>query len=160
MIATLILEILHQETKLIVVRNVKETWDLTKILDIVNLELGARKACAVKTDENGKNGSDNYEGFPSTGSSLYKYFQYRSRNIFVTRVRNLLMLSVFFCSHGHWSDKCSLITDPWARKKFLKEKGSAFCLKSFHVSRNCSKKETCYYCEGMHNSVVCENKSK
>ena len=28
------------------------------------------------------------------------------------------------------------------------------------VSRNCSKKKTCYYCKGMHNSAICENKSK
>ena len=66
LIPTLILEKLPQEIKLIVARNVKETWDLTKILDIVNQELGAREACAVKTAEDCKNGSNNYE-FPYTG---------------------------------------------------------------------------------------------
>ena len=35
--------------KLLVARNVKETWNLTKIVDIVNQELGAREICAVKT---------------------------------------------------------------------------------------------------------------
>ena len=67
LIATLISEKLPKEIKLIVARNVEGTWDLTKILDIVNQELGAREACTVKTAEDGKSGSDNYEGFPYTG---------------------------------------------------------------------------------------------
>ena len=66
-----------------------------------------------------------------------------------------------FCGHGHWSDKCSLKTDHRARKNFLKEKRFCFlCLKSSHVSRNCSKEKTCCYCKGMHNSAVCEHKCK
>ena len=48
LIATLISEKLPQEIKLTVVGNVKKTWDLTKILDIVNQELGAREACAER----------------------------------------------------------------------------------------------------------------
>ena len=48
LIATLISEKLPQEIKLTVAGNVKETWDLTKILDIVNQELGAREACAER----------------------------------------------------------------------------------------------------------------
>ena len=41
LIETLILEKLPQKIKLIVARNVKETWNMTRILDIVNQELGA-----------------------------------------------------------------------------------------------------------------------
>ena len=41
LIATLILENLPQKIKLIVARNVNETWNMTRILDIVNQELGA-----------------------------------------------------------------------------------------------------------------------
>ena len=37
LITTLILKTFPQEIKLIVTRNVKETWDLTKISEIVNL---------------------------------------------------------------------------------------------------------------------------
>ena len=68
---------------------------------------------------------------------------------------------MFFCGDSHSSDKCYSITEPKARKNFLKEKGFCFlCLKSSHVSRNSPEKKTCYYCKGMHNSAVCENKSK
>ena len=48
LIATLISEKLPQEIKLTVAGNVKETWDLTKILDIVHQKLGAREACAER----------------------------------------------------------------------------------------------------------------
>ena len=41
LIATLILEKLPQKIKLIVAGNVKETWNMMRILDIVNQELGA-----------------------------------------------------------------------------------------------------------------------
>ena len=37
----------------------------------------AREACAVKTAEDGKNSSDNYKGFPYTGSSLHINSWYR-----------------------------------------------------------------------------------
>ena len=55
LITTLILKKFPQEIKLMVARNIKETWDLMKILDIVNQKLGAREACAVKTVEDAKN---------------------------------------------------------------------------------------------------------
>ena len=51
-------------------RNVKETWGLTKILEIVNQELKAREAFPLNTVEDGKNGSNSYEEFPYTGSSF------------------------------------------------------------------------------------------
>ena len=70
-IATLILEKLLYEIKLIVARNVKETWGLTKILEIVNQELEAREAFPLNAVEDGKNGSNSYEEFPYTGSSFH-----------------------------------------------------------------------------------------
>ena len=144
------MEKLPYEVKIIVARYVKETWGLTKIL-----EIWAREACILKTAENGKNGSDNYEGFPYTGSFLHINSQYHNQGQKFTNIK-----CVFF-RHGHWSDKCSLITDPEAKKNFWKEKVFCFlCLKSSHGSRNCPKKKTCYYCKGIHNSAVCENKSK
>ena len=82
-----------------------------------------RKACAVKTAEDGKNGSDNYEGFPYTGSSLHINSQYRIRG------QKFANIKCEFCGQGHWSDKCSLITDPKARKNFLREKGFCFLFK-------------------------------
>ena len=64
LIPTLILEKLPQEIKLIVARNVKETWDLIKIFELINQQHGAHEACTLQTAEDVKNGSENYEGFP------------------------------------------------------------------------------------------------
>ena len=114
--------------------------------DLVNQELGACEACTLKTAEDSKNGSDNFEGFPYKESSLHTDSQYRNRD------RKFANIKCVLCGNGHCSDKCSLITDPKAAKKFLKEKDFCFlCLTSSHVSSNCSKKKTCYYCKGMHN---------
>ena len=93
LIATLTLEKLPQEIKLIVARNVKETCDLTKIFDIVNQELVAREACTVKTAEDGKNGLDNCEGLPYTGSSLHINSQYRNRG------QKFANIKCVFCGH-------------------------------------------------------------
>ena len=79
----------QEKKKLIVARNVEETWDLKRILEKVNQELGAHEACRSKTAEDGKNGSNNYEGFPYIGSSLHINSQYRNRG------QKLLILSVY-----------------------------------------------------------------
>ena len=64
-----------------------------------------------------------------------------------------------FWKGSHWSDKCEVITDPSARKEFLKSARRCFlCLKEGHLSRNCQTKPTCYYCKGFHNSSVCETR--
>ena len=97
LIATLILEKFPQEIKLIVAINVKESWELTKILDIVNQKLGAREACTVKTAEDSKSGSDNYEGFSYTGSSLHINSQYRIQG------QKFANIKCLFCGQVHWS---------------------------------------------------------
>ena len=65
-----------------------------------------------------------------------------------------------FCRGNHWSDKCS-VTDFQAKKDFSKkEKRCFFCLKPDHLSRNCTKTKPCYYCKGMHNSDICNDRNK
>ena len=75
-----------------------------------------------KIVEDGKNGSDNYEGFPYTGSSMH--INSRDR-ICGQRFANIKCV---FCGQGHWSDKCSLITD----KFFERERG--FCFFMFEIT--------------------------
>ena len=72
LISTVLLQKLPNDIRLIVNRNIKETWDLTKILKLANQELGAREACiAPKRSQDGKNGFENTEGLQYTGSSLH-----------------------------------------------------------------------------------------
>ena len=34
------------------------------------------------------------------------------------------------------------------------------CLKPDYLNRNCTKTKPCYYCEGMHNSAICNDRNK
>ena len=34
------------------------------------------------------------------------------------------------------------------------------CLNQGHISQNCSKKNGCYFCKGLHNSAICNNRDK
>ena len=67
LIGTLIMEKLPEDLRLIVSRNIKENiWDLTKTLELINLELRARETCVVpKMKDQGKN---DFESLPFTGS--------------------------------------------------------------------------------------------
>ena len=100
LIATLILEKLLQEIKLIVARNVQETWDLIKVFEIINQQLGAREACKLKIAKDVQNSSDNYEGFPGAMSSWHINSQYCNYEQKFANIKSV------FCDHGHWSDKC------------------------------------------------------
>ena len=54
-----------------------------------------------------------------------------------------------FCSGGHSSGKCVVVTDPVARKKILRQKAKCFLrLKASHVSSNCPRQRQiqCYRC--------------
>ena len=76
-----------------------------------------------------------------------------------TRSSHQSKVKCVFCRGSHFSDKCSVILDCETRKKFLTENEKCFlCLGSGHLSRNCVKKKTCYYCKGMHSSAICYNK--
>ena len=47
-----------------------------------------------------------------------------------------------FCRGNHWSDKCKVISEPEARKEYLRKGSHCFlCLNQSHISRNCSKQK-------------------
>ena len=47
------------------------------------------------------------------------------------------------------------------RKILLRNHKRCFvCLKEGHTSQNCSKKNECYFCKGLHNSAICNNTDK
>ena len=55
-----------------------------------------------------------------------------------------------FCKGEHWSDKFNIVTDPIARKKLCFQ-----CLNKDHLSGNCKRSKTCFYCKRCHNSAIC-----
>ena len=104
--------------------------------DFWDSQLGVCEACTLRTAENDKSGLDNCGGFPYTGSSLHINSQHCNQG------QKFAKIKYVFRGDSHWSDKCSSIMEPKARKNFLKEKGFCFlCLKSSHVSRNSPEKK-------------------
>ena len=73
MISALILEKLPPEVKLVITRNIKEnTWDLAKVLELINLELRVCKTCTVTEKTEGGTNSVHFDSeLPYTGSSLH-----------------------------------------------------------------------------------------
>ena len=111
MLSSIILEKLPPEIKLLITRNMdQDIWDLTQMLKIFNQELKAKETYLPSVPV-GKN----FE-FDSkyTGSTLY--FSTASRGQNPTKS----LVKCIFCKGEHWSDKCNIVTDPIARKEFLK----------------------------------------
>ena len=66
-----------------------------------------------------------------------------------------------FCKGDHWSDRCSVITETEARKLLSRNhKRCYICLNQGHISQNCLKKNGYYFCKGLHNSAICNNRDK
>ena len=144
LVSTVVIDKLPPDIKLLITRHIKDTWNLTKILELLNEEL---KACETVNVE-GKN-LDSDEILPFTGSSL----------VVGSRGISHQFVKCCFCKGSHCSDKCHVVTDAIARKEFLRKGYQCFlCLGQGHVSRNCQKSKRCFYCKGWHNSAICENK--
>ena len=81
------------------------------MLEIFNEELKARETC-LPSALVGKN----FE-FDSkyTGSAIYSSTAYRGQNPTKSPVKCI------FSKSEHWSDTCNIVTDPIARKEFLKK---------------------------------------
>ena len=144
LVSTVVIDKLTPNIKLLIARHIKDTWNLTKILQLLNEELKARETVNVE----GKN-VDSDEILPFTGSSL----------VVGSRGTSHQSVKCCFCKGSHWSDKCHVVTDAVARKEFLKKGDQRFlCLGEGHISRNCQKSKRCFCCKGLRNSAICENK--
>ena len=122
MVSSVILEKLPLEVKLVITRNIKEnTWDLAKVLELINLELRAPKTCTLPDKTEGEKNSAHFDSeLPYTGSSLHlgsHWSRFQSGN----PSKSGGNIKCIFCCSNHWSDKCSAISDFEARKDFLKK---------------------------------------
>ena len=140
LLSTVIIEKLLQDIKLIISRKIEtDIWDLMKVLDLISLELQARETCVVPNQLSpSTDGKNEIVNNLFTGSSLHVAGNSRSS-------RGSNAVKCVFCKGFHWSDKCQVITDPEARKEFLR-KGKVYflCLSVDHVSRNCTKSKSCF----------------
>ena len=64
-----------------------------------------------------------------------------------------------FCKGDRPSGRCSVIT--YMEVILLRNHKQCFiCLYQGHISQNCLKKNGCYFCKGLHESAICNNKGK
>ena len=124
LVSTVVIDKLTPDIKLLIARHIKDTWNLTKILELLNEELKTRETVNMEC----KNVD--------------------SDEILVVGSRCTSHQSVkcCFCKGSHWSDKCHVVTDAVARKEFLRKGDWWFlCLGQDHISRNCQKSKW-FYC--------------
>ena len=70
----------------------------------------------------------------------------------------LKIFEVHFARGAQFSASCTIVTDPEERRKILRRKARCFlCLRSGHVSRDCSEKG-CYRCHGRHHTALCNGR--
>uniref|UniRef100_A0A1I7W3H7 DUF1758 domain-containing protein n=1 Tax=Loa loa TaxID=7209 RepID=A0A1I7W3H7_LOALO len=64
-----------------------------------------------------------------------------------------------FCTRDHWDSECDVYSTVKARTNRLKIlKKCLTCLKDNHTGEGCKMKKRCFYCEGSHNSALCDKK--
>ncbi|VDN60622.1 unnamed protein product [Dracunculus medinensis] len=65
-----------------------------------------------------------------------------------------------FCNKDHWDNECQVYSTVKQRTKRLKElKAYLNCFDNSHKTTDCkSRKCSCFYCKGPHNTALCEEK--
>ena len=140
LVLTVAIDKLTTEIKVLIARHIKDTWNFTKILELLNEELKAHET----VNQEGKN-VDSDEVLPFMWLSL----------VVESRGTSHQSMKCCFCKRPHWSDKCHVVTDAVARKEFFRKGDRCFlCLGQGHISRNCQKSKRCLYCKGSHNSAI------
>ena len=145
LLAPIFMSKIPDEIRLTISRNTTaEIWELNGLLQSFKKELQARERC-VSVSESRTDKKDNKESSenPFSASSLTAFGKYQN-------------ISCTYCSQPHPSARCNVVTDIAARKAALRQRGRCFkCLKSNHISRNCTDGRTCFKCGGHHHISIC-----
>ena len=149
LIVPIIMNCLPHQLKLVASCDLSlDLWDLTTLLKIMKLEIPAREYCEYNSDCIGKNDKFMPEDCFGSTSALYRQTKKRAK-------------TCVFCKGDHWSDRCSVITDMEVTKILLWNQKLCFaCFIQGNVSQNYSKKDGYYFCKGLHNSAIYNNKDK
>ena len=145
MLITIILDKIPEELRLLIARKFNDDeWEIRELLNEFKKELSVREKCDIKPQQN-----------PTEKSKIQQQPSAMGLHSGSSKI------SCAFCKGNHYSDKCNAVTDIFSRKESLRRSGKCFvCLKSGHMSRNCSIAKTCFHCkEKGHNSALCENRS-
>ena len=124
----------------------KDNWDVEDFLKCINEEISARESYEfLKSQDNG----DNEDRKSNTTSSLL--------------IKQKEIICAFCDNKGHYSDKCTIVTDVNARRDKLKRSRCCFnCLRPGHTKKNCRISVKCFICKmrGSHNTALCTKYSQ
>ena len=163
----LILNKLPQKLRVDIKRKFKspsELWQLDDLLKAFKKELTARETARVEPESFKSGDKKRFEPFrnqskPFTSQTLYTGRPAKSR---MANAENQNLgrntPTCTYCSQGHPSSQCHVVTEVQARKSILRSKGKCFlCLRGNHVIRNCqSGKPNCHMCGMRHHPSICE----
>ena len=138
LLASVLMNKLPHELKLIITRKREEDWNLDSILGEIEKEIEARERARPGNVVQMRDKSLTNE-YP-TASTLLSGAANRA---------------CCYCSQAHSSDVCTNVTDGETRKKILKKSGRCFvCLKRGHISKECWSKYKCSKCGNRHHVSI------
>ena len=138
-LSPIIMSKLPNDLRLIISRKLPQEWELEGLLKHFGEELYLREKCAfaaiqgnaaVKSPSSneGKFKRTSFEGITSSTATLFAGSNEKG-----------YILNCLFCNKRHFSASCTTVTDPFERKKILRQRRRCFvCLKSGHESRQCA----------------------
>ena len=129
---------LPSDLRLILTRHLVEQWHLGSLLKEFGVELQLREKCVLVAgqEEQSETFRKSSRNQHSTASSLIAEVEKGSQHSAgaCASVNTGVKANTWctFCSGGHSSGKCVVVTDPVARKKILRQNGKCFlCFESF-----------------------------
>ena len=139
LLASILMNKLPQELKLIITRKRDEDWNLDSILGEIEKEIEARERAR-----------------PSNVVQMRDKRLANDHPTASTLLSGAVNRSCCYCSQAHSSDVCTTVTDGEVRKKVLKKSGRWFvCLKRGHISKECRSKYKCSKCGNRHHVTIC-----
>ena len=123
----IVLEKLPDDIKLELSRKLgTDKWKIDEFLEILKEEIVARESCSFMKNQD---------------HSEYRNHRFTTDSFFTgSRV-----LKCSFCKQNHFSDKCTVVTDPDKRKEIVWKNRLCFkCLYPGHSIKSCQKKGKCF----------------
>ena len=146
LLSSVVMSKLPHDLRLMISREVKDGWDLDRILEVFRSELEARELA----DGNNVNTVD---------QSSNKFPRGKGRKEVPTDAALLTKESkptCTYCRMDHASNDCKTVTNIAARKELLKRAGRCFiCLKRNHISKDCTSRMKCLKCGLRHHVSIC-----
>ena len=157
LLTPIIMSKIPPEMRLLVSRKLTDEWDLKGTLKILGEEISLREKCTYAPIDaaNGSSGIQNFKSKPRVSpESTTATFMVGNEGM--TRKSNNGIPFCLFCGKQHYSSSCTIVSNPDARKRIVREKGRCFiCLRAGHISRACRSNSKCFHCQGRHHASIC-----